>query len=309
MQTQHDGLAVTGCKRAVGVNGGVAGTGARRRRRAVKGVVQRVTHPLGQRLQHRHIDALALAGLLAVHERGQDVGVRVHAGSNVGHRVAGLGGCLGRAGDRHKTGFALNQQVVGFFVAVGAGVYRVIAVTRDVANNDAGLDFGQRFKRHTQARRRAGRQVLHHHVGFFEDQAHQYFLRFFMFDVQRQAFFGAVGPDKVRGQTFDTLVIAARKVAHAGALDLDDAGAHVGELARGKGRCNRVLQGNNGDALEGLHVCFLCPVTGTFRPGWRRRPWSASLRGPAPTGARSCRRQTARREQRKDGCQRSGAPP
>ena len=73
LQAQHHGLAVAGRERAVGVDRGVAGAGARRRRRAVEGVVQRVAHPLGQRLEHRDVDALAAAGLSALQQRRQDV--------------------------------------------------------------------------------------------------------------------------------------------------------------------------------------------------------------------------------------------
>ena len=74
-----------------------------------------------------------------------------------------------------------------------------------------------------------------------------------MFHVQRQAFLGAVGPDEVRRQAPNATVIATRKIAHARAFNFDDAGAHVGQLARGKRRCDGVLQRNDGDAFEGLH--------------------------------------------------------
>jgi hypothetical protein len=60
LQAQHHRLAVAGRERAIGVDGGVRGAGARRRRRAVERVVQRVAHPLGQRLEHRHVDVAAL---------------------------------------------------------------------------------------------------------------------------------------------------------------------------------------------------------------------------------------------------------
>ena len=61
LQAQHHRTAVAGRERAVRVDGGVRGPGPRRRRRAVEGVVERVGRPLGQRLQHRHVDVLARA--------------------------------------------------------------------------------------------------------------------------------------------------------------------------------------------------------------------------------------------------------
>ena len=57
LQAQHHDLAVAGGKRPVGVDGRVRGARARRRRRAVVGVVQRIAHPLDHALQHRHVDA------------------------------------------------------------------------------------------------------------------------------------------------------------------------------------------------------------------------------------------------------------
>ena len=67
--------------------------------------------------------------------------------------------------------------------------------------------------------------------------------------VEREAFLGAVGPDEVRRQAAHALVVAAREVADAGALDLDDAGAEVGELARRERRGDRVLERDDGECL------------------------------------------------------------
>ena len=118
-------------ERAVGVDGGVRGAGARRRRarrrrRSTSG--NSSTRPA---LEHGDVDVAALPGLAALQQRRQDAGVGVHAGGDVGDRAAGLGRRLGRAGDRQETGLALDQQVVGLLVAVGA----VVAITRDVADD------------------------------------------------------------------------------------------------------------------------------------------------------------------------------
>ena len=42
-------------------------------------------------------------------------------------------------------------------------------------------------------------------------------------------------------------------IAHAGAFNLDDACAHICQLARGKRRSNRMFQRDNGNAFKGLH--------------------------------------------------------
>ncbi len=160
-----------------------------------------------------------------------------------------LHGSSARAGDRHEARLALDQQVVGLLVAVRA----VGAVARDVADDDPGLHCRQALVAEAQPRRGAGGEVLHHHVGLFEHQALQHLGRLGMLHVERQAFLRAVGPDEMRGQAAHARVVAAREVAGARALDLDDAGAEVGELARRERRRDRVLEGDDGESLEGLH--------------------------------------------------------
>ena len=100
-----------------------------------------------------------------------------------------------------------------------------------------------------EARGGAGREVLHHHVGLLEHQALEHLGGFGVLDVERQALLRAVGPDEVRGQAAHARVVAAREVADAGALDLDDAGAEVGELARRERRGDRVLERDDGECL------------------------------------------------------------
>ena len=78
-----------------------------------------------------------------------------------------------------------------------------------------------------------------------------------MLHVEREAFLGAVGPDEVRREAAHALVVAAREIAHAGPLDLDDARAEVGELARRERRGDRVLERDDGDAFERSHRVFL----------------------------------------------------
>ena len=69
-------LAVAGGERAVRIDRGVAGAGARRRRRAVERVVQRIAHPLDERFEHRDVEVLAAAGLLPLQQRRQDARYR-----------------------------------------------------------------------------------------------------------------------------------------------------------------------------------------------------------------------------------------
>ena len=80
LKPQQHRLAVAGREQAVGVDGGVAGSGAGRRRCAVVGVVERIVHPLDQRFQHGDIQVLAASGLLPLEQGRQDAGIGVHPG-------------------------------------------------------------------------------------------------------------------------------------------------------------------------------------------------------------------------------------
>ena len=245
LQAQHHRATVAHGERAVGVDGGVAGAGARRRRGALEGVVHGKAHPFAQRFEHGHVDVAALARLAAQQQRRQDAGVGVHAGGDVGDGAAGLAGCLGRAGDRQETGLALDQQVVRLLVAVGA----VVAVAGDVADDQLRVPGVQRFERQAHARGGAGRQVLQQHIGAGQ-QIHQRGQGVGILQVEREAFLAAVGPHEVRGLTVHAGVVGTREVAHARPLHLDDTRAQVGQLAAGKGRGDGVLERDDGDAVK-----------------------------------------------------------
>jgi hypothetical protein len=56
---------------------------------------------------------------VAMKEGGEDGMVRRYAGGDVGNRDAGFGYVLPRAGHRQKSGFGLNQEVVGLSLLGG----------------------------------------------------------------------------------------------------------------------------------------------------------------------------------------------
>ena len=172
----------------------------------------------------------------------------VYAGGDVGDRATGLRRLVRRAGDRHESRLALDQQVVGLLVPVRA----IRAVARDVADDEPRVAAGERFVREPQPRGGARREVLHQHVGLRE-QAVEDRRRLRVLDVERQALLAAVRPDEMRREPAHAAVVGAREVADAGALDLDDPGAEVGELARAERRRDRVLERDDGDAFEGKH--------------------------------------------------------
>ena len=249
LQPEHHRPAVAGGERAVGIDRRVRGAGARRRRGAVdrrSTADSSSTRPCS-RASTRRCGCRARS-CPRCDQRREDAAVRVHAGGDVGDRAAGLGRLVGRAGDRQEARLALDQQVVGLLVAVRApsGRRRSPRCRRrsaaGCARCSASYDRprraaapGARFCTSTSARATALAST---------SAAPR------MLEVERQAFLRAVGPDEVRGQAAHALVVAAREVADAGALDLDHARAEVGELARAERRRDRVLERDDGDAIE-----------------------------------------------------------
>src|SRR6478672_4436610 len=122
-----------------------------------------------------------------------------------------------------------------------------------------------------------------------------------MLHVEGEALLAAIGPHEVRRQATHALVVAACEVPDAGAFDLDDACAEIGELSRGERRGDRVLERDNGDAGKRSHLFV------SFNRSARSRPSQATLRGPWPIAARSRHQPTARRTPRTDGCRTTDA--
>ncbi|CAM2153002.1 hypothetical protein PT2222_20033 [Paraburkholderia tropica] len=248
LQAEHHRLAVAGLERTVRIDRGVRRAVALRRRLAVDRVVERIAHPLDHAFEHRHVDMAAAPGFAALDQRRENVRVRVHAGGDIGDRATGFRGFVGRAGNRQKARLALDQQVVGLLVAIRT----VAAIARDIADDQTRITLAQRVVAEAEPLRRAGREVLHEHVGVGEQRVHD-LQRFSALHVEREAFLRTVGPDEMRGETVHALVVAAREIAHAGTLDLDDARAQIRELARAERRRDCVLERDDLDAFERAH--------------------------------------------------------
>src|SRR5207237_4819755 len=97
--------------------------------------------------------------------------------------------------------------------------------------------------------------VLHQYVRLAE-QASENLGRLRVFEVERQALLGAVGPDKMRGLAAHAFVVGTREIAAARTLDLDHARAEIGKLTRTKRRGDRVLERNDGHTVEGRQVAL-----------------------------------------------------
>ena len=157
------------CRRAVGIDRGVAGAVARRRLGAVHREIHRKAHPFGHRLQHRDLDVVADAGAAALDQRGQD---RV-VGGTCRRRCRrsrcrpwpSRPACRSPTGSPPRPGSADRRPCV-------SPVRPAVAVAGDRASDQPGMCAAQRSRPRPSRSAAPGREVLHEHVGLGE-QARQ----------------------------------------------------------------------------------------------------------------------------------------
>src|SRR4029077_7006689 len=166
-----------------------------------------------------------------------------------------------------------HEEVVGFFLRIGTAR----SIAGDAAPDERGVPLTQCARAEAEAIGRAGRQVLHEDVRLL-DQTLENRPGARMLHVEGDALLRAVGPHEVRREALDRVVIGTRRVARPRALDLDDACAKVGKLARGERPGDDLLERDDRDALERPHVnSRLSPASAA--------PLSCVLqRSPAATG-------------------------
>ncbi|BDC26107.1 hypothetical protein NB2BOR_A03980 [Bordetella parapertussis] len=221
-----------------------------------------------QAIEQRDVDGLSFAAEVAVLQRAQDRRRGVDARDHIGDRDAGLeraaaGLGVRQAGDAHQSAHALEYVVVAGQVGVRAG----LAESGDRAIHEPRIDLAQRLIVQAEARQRADLVVLDQHVRVLGELADD-FLAFGAGDVQRHRLLASVGAEEVGGiGGFLAVRVlqerrppAAQVVACAGALDLDDPGAHVGQDLRGPGSGQDAGEVHDLDVLKCL-----------FHGGARRR--------------------------------------
>jgi hypothetical protein len=77
--------------------------------------------------------------------------------------------------------------------------------------------------------------------------------RFVLLEVERDAFLGTIGPDKMRCHPLYALVIGARRIAYAGPFDLDDTRTEIRELPGTERSGNDMLKCNDSNAFQRSH--------------------------------------------------------
>ena len=226
--------AVLSLKHAIRCDRGMREAHAFRRHAGFR-MHERNCHPVRHRVEQGNRDRRALAAALARNQRFEDRLVSVHAGGDVADRYADAGRRVWRTGDRGQAGFRLHQHVVG----LARGVRPVLAVAGDRANDEAGMLAAQCIKRKSQFRDGARLEVLYENVGAREHRREEG-LAVGLREIEDERFLAAVEPDEIRALTVCHLVVVAREVALL-PLDLDDAGAGIGEPAGAQRRRHRLL--------------------------------------------------------------------
>lgn len=134
------------------------------------------------------------------------------------------------------------------------GVRALGAVPRDVHGDQPRVTGAQRRRVQPEAGGGALCEVLHEHVCAVE-QPVQDREAARVLQVEGDRLLAAVAPHEVRGEALRGGVVGAGEVAAVGALDLDDPGAEVGELAGGEGGGYGLFDGDDGDSVEGQRLC------------------------------------------------------
>ena len=219
------------------------------RRCTVIGIIHRIAHPFRQCLKHRNVNIAPFARLTPFNQRRQYIGIGIHPRRNVRDRNPRLGHRVGCACDRQKPCLGLDQQVIGLAVAI----WPIRAIAGYIARDQPWVSVAQRIIRQAHAFRCTGCQVLDQHVRLGQ-KLMQDVQSLILFQIQTQAFFGSVDPDKMGCHPLGPRVITAGKVPNFWAFNLDHTRAQIGQLPRGKGRCDGMFQGNDSNPRQWQHL-------------------------------------------------------
>src|SRR5262244_2361011 len=199
--------------------------------------------------------ALPAAGADALIERADDAESEVQTGAAVADLRAGdERRTLAEAGGGGGAARALRDVLVDLAILVGAG-----AEALDRGHDHARIGLVDVLPGQPHAVERAGREILHQHVAML-DQPIEDFLALGMLGVDGDRTLVAVEHGEIEAVgAFDVAQLATRDIAHAGPLDLDHVGAHIGEQLRaGRARLHvgEIEDAHAVERLAGLAVWF-----------------------------------------------------
>ena len=210
-------------------------------------VVERAADPAHRRFEQRGVDHAALAGAVALLQRGEDADHRPHAGGDVVDRRRAEGRRIFRpAGQRHHRAVGLRQRIEARRIA-----HRPLVAERaDRAIDQPRIDRLHRRRPDAHLLDDAGPQVLDQDVGIAREPL-QLLDVGGVLDVDRDRTLVAVGRVKHhRGVVDERRAPHPRVVAAVRLLDLDDVGADVGQDRAGQRTRQRLSDLDHLDARE-----------------------------------------------------------
>src|SRR5215510_7225713 len=199
--------------------------------------------------------ALPPPGADALIERADDAEGEVQTGAAVADLRAGdERRTLAEAGRGGGAAGTLGDVLVDLAILVGAG-----AEALDRGHDHARIGLVDVLPGQPHAVERAGREILHQHVAVL-DQPIEDLLALGMLGVDGDRTLVAVEHGEIEAVgAFDVAQLATRDIAHAGPLDLDHVGAHIGEQLRaGRARLHvgEIEDAHAVERLAGLAVWF-----------------------------------------------------
>ena len=186
---------------------------------------------LQHHLRHRHVDVLAFARVIALHERGEDADRGLQPRVEIGVRDGlGAGNVVQLARrELHETQLGVHHGRVRPPSGHGA----VLSVAGDRAVHDLRVAGAHLLVAEADAVEDAGPEVLEHDVASRCQIGHEIAARLGA-EVDGDAALAAILLREVDGQTADARLCGSSEVA-LGRLDLDDVGPQIGEcLAAGR---------------------------------------------------------------------------
>ena len=170
------------------------------------------------------------------------------------------------AGEVHHAGLGLDDEVVARAVRLGAG----LAEAGDRAVHEPRVQPGERLVPEAELVHRSRPEVLEEHVALARERLKD-LASLGRLEVQGDALLVAVDRHEVRRLALDERRPAARVVALAGLLDLDDLGAHVTEHHGAEGTGEDAGEVENADTGEGrLTLRHVVVLSRCAWPGFAR---------------------------------------
>jgi len=208
------------------------------------------------RVLHRHLDLLTLAGRVALHERGQDPDHAVHARPRIADGRPDVGRrALGEAGHAHRPAHRLGDGLVALVVAVRA----VGAEALDARVHQARVELLERGIAEAETIDHARTEVLEQHVGRREQPA-KHVLAARVLEIDREAAFVAVEREVEQAVGVGAILVRGPgRVALARFLDLDHVRSQPCEHLTARRAGLIVRDVDDANAGQGAHRSGLAP--------------------------------------------------